>query len=231
MPRWGLNAGLIQTLPHSGFSSSSLWRIFHLSVCLHDCEYLTLEEGTKQRKGPAKPPGCHCSLRLHTLRFSLQAVYWWNSAQRLAPTSDHHRNILKSLTCCPCTTGINVWVETVCWCTAKKKAHKNLKMVIIGTGWTGNENILLYSSPSLRVTFFCLLFLFPCALYLNHLSLLVLSAFMVIFSSFAETQVTKCSDEHPESPDGSCGQYVLLMCECSLVKQRKKWTKTESVQC
>lgn len=49
-----------------------IFYIFHLSVCLHDSpsEYLTLEGGTKPRRSPVMPPGCHCSLRL-TLFVSL----------------------------------------------------------------------------------------------------------------------------------------------------------------
>lgn len=94
------------------FSSSSLWCIFHLSVCLHDSpsEYLTLEEGTKPWKGPAMPPGCHCSLRLHTLCFSLRTVYCWNPAQKTSfhfwPPQKH----IKMTDVPSVHNRINVWV-------------------------------------------------------------------------------------------------------------------------
>lgn len=144
------------------FSSSSLWCIFHLSVCLHDSpsEYLTLEEGTKLWKGPAMPPGCHCSLRLHTLRFSLRTLYCWNPAQK---TSSHFWPPQKhiKMTDMPSVQNRNKCLglnSLLMFHLTQIKAHINLKIVIIETSWLGNENILLYSSLSLCHLFFVFYF-------------------------------------------------------------------------
>lgn len=167
MPRRGLNAGQIRTLPESGFPSSVcfFYNIFHLRDS--PSEYLTLEEDTKPRKSPAMPPGCHCSLRLPTLCFSLHLLFTAGTLlKRVTPISGRHKKCIKN----DCSV-INAQQELTGFqksAGASSHSHKHSRyaalymFAFIGTQYnirslllprSTKENILSYSSLGLCLQF------------------------------------------------------------------------------